>query len=463
MLAAQQMAVKQSNLEALEQRALFSVTWNITLNDPGELYSAYHSKLVSFAQAAGNDWAKLLTSSNASIELQINLVDNISTAAGDSATTVQIGQVEGLNLREQGVTYEIRTGNDPNGVAVDAQLNINAQYMVDELYFDPGSNPASRTGSVPGNKTDAYSTILHEFGHILAWNGFRDYSSGALAGNDESTFDQFVTQIATDFFFIGPRATDAYGGNVPLTHGNLYHLGNDDPRPGTDLIAQLMNGVAFFFGTKYDFSPLDIAIIQDIGLPTRTAAPLVSAQDFDYLAKPSVSWTFNAPVRWELSIADITLTRRDSNTIIPSNNLSLAYDRGTDTARLTYTANNGILGDGDYRATLSNAAVRDLLGNQLDQTYTLDFFVFAGDANHDRVVDTRDFNALAGQFGGTNQNFAQGDFNYDGLVNSMDFNIFTGQYGHRLSLPAPAIATPPIFAVAALNSPDIKDVMGMIA
>lgn len=443
------MAFLSSILHPLETRIAFAATWNVTVNDPGNLYSTYHAKLISFVQAAGNDWAKLLTPVNTSIAVQVNLVNNISTAAAASATVVQVGTNGGLNVFEQGVAYELRTGNDPNGASPDAILNINGQYMVDELYFDPGVNPASRLGVVPGNKTDAYSTILHELGHVLAWNGFRDYLTGTLPGNDQSTFDQFVTTVIDNPFFNGTRAAEVYGDLVPLTYGNLYHVANEEPRPGTELLTQLMNGVAFGFGAKYDFSPLDIAVIQDVGLPTLAVSP-TAMQTFDYLSKPSVSWSFSAPVRWELSLDDITLTLRDSNAVVPSSSLSLVYDRGTDIAKLTYTPGNGVLPDGNYRVVLSSNALRDLLQNQLDQTYTLDFFVFAGDANHDRLIDTADFNPLAGNFGSPGANFSEGDFNYDGAVDSADFNLLAAKFGQRLAVPAV-----PIIAGEALFSPAV--------
>lgn len=57
-----------------------------------------------------------------------------------------------------------------------------------------------------------------------------------------------------------------------------------------------------------------------------------------------------------------------------------------------------------------------------------------GDANADQVVNTRDFNILAANFGmvsgGT---WLKGDFNYDGAVNSADFALFTGNYGKTLT------------------------------
>gem|GEM_PF-1831812 len=429
----------------LENRTLLSVAWDVSVNDPGDAFIEYHPRLISFTQAAGTDWTKLLNADpDASIQVQINLVNTISTANAASVTTVHTGESGGLDVFEQGVAAELRTGVDPNGAAVDAIINLSTDHLTTELYFDPG-NPASRNGTVPGNQTDAYSTLLHEIGHVILWNGFRDYTTGALPADYQSSFDVHVQSMIGSFFFTGPEAQTVSGGPVPLTADNLYHIGNEDPLPGSDLLGELMNGVVFAFGAKYDFSPLDVAIARDAGLSVRSTPPTVGSQTFDYLGKPSVSWAFDAPVRWELSLDDITLIRTDTSATIPSGDLRLTYDRGTDIAALNYLPDSGVLTDGNYRVTLDNALVRDLANNQLDQSYELEFFVFSGDANHDRLVDTVDFNALAGHFGQAGVNFADGDFDYSGVVESADFNRLAGNYGKRLveSSPLPRASQSP--------------------
>jgi hypothetical protein len=65
---------------------------------------------------------------------------------------------------------------------------------------------------------------------------------------------------------------------VPLTYGNYHHFGNADPRPGSDLIPDLMNGVVFFRGQRYNISPLDLALLADVGVPVPepTALTIVS-------------------------------------------------------------------------------------------------------------------------------------------------------------------------------------------
>ncbi|MEL7240147.1 MAG: hypothetical protein AAGK78_14920, partial [Planctomycetota bacterium] len=62
------------------------------------------------------------------------------------------------------------------------------------------------------------------------------------------------------------------------------------------------------------------------------------------------------------------------------------------------------------------------------------FFVLAGDANRDRVVNLGDFLALREAFG-TGLFFSQGDFNGDGSVDLNDFLILRANF--NASVPAP--------------------------
>src|SRR5439155_14721508 len=124
-------------------------------------------------------------------------------------------------------------------------------------------------------KTDAESIFIHEFGHIFAFNGNRDEATGALLSNAESTFDALVSSLNNSLYFTGSYAESVYGGPVPLTVGNIYHVGNP-AGPGADLEAypgDLMNGNVVFRGTRYGISALDAAIAADVGLATELPEP----------------------------------------------------------------------------------------------------------------------------------------------------------------------------------------------
>jgi hypothetical protein len=111
-------------------------------------------------------------------------------------------------------------------------------------------------------------------------------------------------------------------------------------------------------------------------------------------------------------------------------NFSLSSAAGGTEAVLTFSS----LADGNYRAMLLPGSVSDPSGNPLaGGGASVDFFILAGDANHDRTVDTLDFNALAANFGKSGATFSQADFNYDGVVDTLDFNTLAAQFGKTLS------------------------------
>jgi len=246
--------------------ALATVMYTVTIDDPANLFPAYHASIVSNVLAAGARWSQFLVG-DATIDLQIGF-SGIPTAEGSSVTTGFVRNNGTFNVFEQGAAAEVRTGMDPNGPSPDGVITIGKNYLVNNLAFDP--HPAVRSDPIPAGRTDAVSIFIHEIGHILAINGFRDGFNGSLPGDYESTFDEQTTFDGSNFFFNGPRATALYGKPVPLTFGNYVHLGNADPRPGSDLIPDLMNGVQFNTDTRYDISLLDLDIFCDVGVPGTT-------------------------------------------------------------------------------------------------------------------------------------------------------------------------------------------------
>jgi hypothetical protein len=242
--------------------ALATVTYTVTFEDPLK-FAEFHDPIVSNVLAAGARWSQFLLG-DATIDLLIRF-GQIPTATGNSITSGFVRNNGTFNVFDQGAAAEVRTGVDPNGADPDGLINIGTNYLVNELAFDP--HPTLRSDPIPTGRTDALSIFLHEIGHVLAINGFRDEFDGSLPGDFESTFDEQTIFDGTDFFFTGPRATALYGKPVPLTFGNYRHLGNEPPRLGSDLIPDLMNGVVLFRETRYDISALDVEILCDVGVP----------------------------------------------------------------------------------------------------------------------------------------------------------------------------------------------------
>src|SRR6185503_16795499 len=123
--------------------------------------------------------------------------------------------------------------------------------------------------------------------HAMGYIGWRDYSTYQLPANYASPFDVRVQVSAGVPYFTGPRVQSLYGAPAPLTAGNVFHWGNSAPTPGSDLIGQLMNGVVFYRGAKYDLSTLDAALLSDIGIPVDSISPSVTAVASNFDAIPS--------------------------------------------------------------------------------------------------------------------------------------------------------------------------------
>lgn len=255
-----------------------AIFFDVSFDDPGNSYAAYYGGIEAAVVAAGSEWARHLVSvQNVTIETVVGF-SGIATASGSSLTSHFRENDGTYNVYDQGVAAEIRTGSDPNGVEADARISLGISYLVNELWFDP--HPA--LGSpVPAGKTDAYSVMLHELGHVLAFNGWKDWITGQLPGGYQSTYDRWVQLSDGNIFFTGPEATSVYGGPVPLTYGNGAHVGNSLPRPGTNIANDLMNGIGFFRGTRYAISDLDLAILADTGLAIRNVTVIPGDANLD--------------------------------------------------------------------------------------------------------------------------------------------------------------------------------------
>jgi hypothetical protein len=189
------------------------------------------------------------------------------------------------------------------------------------------------------------------------------------------------------------------------------------------------------------------------GIAIDTVRPtLAVATVFEYLTSHALKFTFSENVGASLSAADLTLVNNTTSSTIATGTIDASYTNPV--ATFTFPGQpNHLLPDGNYTATLSGAGTADVAGNTMASDAQTTFFVLSGDANHDRTVDTLDFNALAANFGKTGQDYAHANFNYDNVVDTLDFNILAANFGRHLSeSPTPALAAAPTTAATPIRA-----------
>jgi hypothetical protein len=280
---------------AMAPAAQASILYDIN-NNACTLGADFCDDMATYANLAGQEWSKVLRQSDPTTDIVLKVVINFNSSvelAGGRSLAVSEVSTNGLTVYEQGAAAKLR-GINANGNGNDIELIFNPQNLVNRLWF--GTNPSD----IPSSQFDALSVFSNGFGHAFAFNGFRNPLTGSLPGNYESTFDAQIASVGNNFFFQGDNATRLYGGPVPLTFnpnapngiGNLYNLGNLAAiGPGSDLSSDLMNGVQFEKGKRYNISALDVAILQDIGIATNpiesvpTPPLLLSTLIFGWFAK----------------------------------------------------------------------------------------------------------------------------------------------------------------------------------
>lgn len=246
----------------------------ISYTDPDRTWSRYYPALTANLKAAAQDWGQYFAQ-GASLEVEVVFVaDADFRARGASVDSAAVIGMDGKECFEQAVATEIRTGNDPNGSAPDIRLEIGTNYLTHTLWLDP--EPQLREATVPENRVDAVSVFLHELGHTLGFNGWMNPQDGTCAAGQRSTFDQWVKFDGTNFYFHGLQAMACFGQPVPIAFGNVFHLGNAAPRPGSELATDVMNGESHVCGERYYLSRLDLAVLADTGLPMKNPPPALT-------------------------------------------------------------------------------------------------------------------------------------------------------------------------------------------
>jgi len=248
----------------------FTVTIQDLPADQKNLEPLIKSNLI----AAAKTWADYVDSKPCTIDIlfRVDPAANAGRGSGRSVVTARLGdEKEGDKLvAEQGWAAKMRTGKDPNGDKPDIEVVLEPNYMK-TIWWDP--DPAARKARVPAGKLDSMSVALHELGHALVFNGWRDPKTGQLPANFISTYDRNVKIENGDFFYVGPAATKLWGAPIPLakTNNNYHHFCDKPVGRDAQLKADLMNGIVFEYGRRYQIGQLDLAVLKDCNIPLKDA------------------------------------------------------------------------------------------------------------------------------------------------------------------------------------------------
>lgn len=167
--------------------------------------------------------------------------------------------------------------------------------------------------------------------------------------------------------------------------------------------------------------------------------PEVLSQVFEFETREAILFTFDQDVSAFLSRKDYQLQNLTLGTTIANNVGLLTYNLLSNQATLTFT---NAVPDGNYRLTINASDIANSAGvSASGSPIVLDFFIFRGDANRDRLINIADFSTLAARFNlaGT---YSQGDFNYDGVTTIADFSILAAKFNTSLPAARPAGAGP---------------------
>lgn len=241
-----------------------AINASISVTDTVNYLGASRNSIIANIDAAFKTWGAALAG-NANIQVTVNVsysVSNVLASASPRNETV-LGILEGRTVYESPIAHQLRTGYDSNGSLTDMNITINA-YHLDELFID--GNPYDADFGVPSNRYDFVSMILHQIGVGVGFFTYRDDESGAYASSYKSPIDDRIQFTNGQPYFVGENVNRYYGGGVPLTRGDLSHVGNDSGA-GADLWHSMMSPY-HTPGVKFTVTSLERAILADLGVGT---------------------------------------------------------------------------------------------------------------------------------------------------------------------------------------------------
>ncbi len=244
------------------------VTFDITIVDDGDKYTAYHDDIETLLLAACREWGQYF-SGNAVIEIKVDFDDGDGTYLM-SAGPILVGKNEyfnGASVWVPGTIWEISGKGDPNGLSPDGEITI-APSFLDMFSYNYPANP-------PSNKYDIYDTFLHELGHIFGIISLDDVFAGS--GGYATTYDVNAIEYGNGHAQNGDMVLAVYGGPLPMADSIFpedYSHTAISSGPGS-----LMYPIADI-GNRHSVGAIEIAIVGDAGMPVKSLC-VAGADGFD--------------------------------------------------------------------------------------------------------------------------------------------------------------------------------------
>lgn len=297
-----------------------TITWQNTGNlnfsqlKAAEIDLNYNAQYINSVLARPIDW-----------NIKINIDDTVPTMNGSSNSTFYYN-IGTKNVFASLGEYKTITGNKDyydlnNKIGYTSIINSNSVYFT-KYFVDTTPENSS---DVPTNITDTLSVLLHEMTHGLCFTGWADWKTGAV-NNTLSPFDLHIIMKNGNPYFNGANVQRVYGGDVPLSPGNLFHVGNSTD--GAILASDVMEGFTGWTpGRKY-YSDLDLAIFADCGIGTIKNDILNGTSGNDNIMAGAGNDLINASTGDDLidggsGIDTLTYTTKSNNFSISSTNSGL--------------------------------------------------------------------------------------------------------------------------------------------
>jgi hypothetical protein len=396
-------------------------------------------------------WAVALSDVNGDrnadvVTVHIGTFDNVGVLLGNGDGTFQTLQTWTAGVLPRSVALsdvngdskvDVVTGNDELTVNV-LVGNGDGTFQMPQTYSIGGQPSSVAVSDVNGDSNPDVVTANGAWGTL-----------SVLLGNGDGTFQAHQTFSGGDL----PASVailDVNGDNAPdivtadpspSSHSNVnVLLGSGDGTFQTRQIFGVGDGavcVAIADLNADDKPDIvtanstsdNVSVLLNLGGSDTTPPTVTSAQQ--QLSAPNqLSFTFSENIAGSVSIDDLIVTAVPSGAGVAVS--SFSYDPGTNITTFNLPTS---LGNGNYRATLPAGCVCDGAGNPIASDCTLDFFMLAGDANHDRKVDVVDLEMLVTNWQQSPRDFSEGDFDYSGTVDVNDLGIFASNWQQTLAPP----------------------------